>query len=106
MSMQTWMVKTEMYAVGEMDQPPTPFKRNLGSAIVEIAINDYRNPTPGVHEHAREFLYPRTQAARDHFAWVLALAPGVDPRWVREMLDKRRARWDAQRCKRRRERAQ
>ncbi len=97
MNAAVWLAKTEIYAVGGIDQPPTPFKRNLGSAILEIAINDYRNPRLEVHSHARDFLFPQTEEARNHFGWVVALAPGVDEGWLRDMLDSRRARWDAQR---------
>jgi hypothetical protein len=86
-----------VYAVGGIDQPPSPFKQNLGCAILEIAINDYRNPRPEVHGDARDFLFPRTEKARDHFAWVVALTVGVDEGWLRDMLDSRRERWDAQR---------
>jgi hypothetical protein len=99
MNTEMWIASTEMYVTRGIHPEPASPKNNLGAAIVQTAINDYRNPTPGVHEHAREFLYPRSKEAREHFAWVLALAPGVDPRWLREMLDKRRPRWDAQRWK-------
>jgi hypothetical protein len=82
---------------GEIERTPRHLHLNLGCSIVAVAVNDYRSPNAEVHCHAREFLYPRTREARDHLSWVVAMATGVDEAWLREMLDERRDRWDAQR---------
>jgi hypothetical protein len=104
MNTEMWFTRTEAYPVGGIDQPPTPFNRNLGSAILEVAINDYRNPRPVVHCDARDFLFPQTAEAVEHFHWVAAVAVGVDEHWLREKLDRQRDRWDAQRERLRRRR--
>lgn len=94
-----WLLEGKLFPVGTIERAVTPCKRNLGGAIVLAAIRDYRSRNRRVHEHAREFLYPRTAATRNHFAWVMTLAPGVDPGWLREALDRLQTKWDQQRLR-------
>ena len=99
MSTAQWGYDGKLFPVGSSERGVTPCKRNLGSAILLAAVRDYRSRDRRVHEHAREFLYPRTTETRNHFAWVLTLAPGVDPAWLREALDRRQPLWDRQRAR-------
>jgi hypothetical protein len=94
-----WVYEGKLFPVGTSERAVTPCKRNLGGAILLAAISDYRSRNRRVHEHAREFLYPRTTATRNHFAWVVTLAPGVNPGWLREALDGQQAKWDRQRSR-------
>lgn len=105
MSTAQWGYEGKLFPVGGSDRGETPCKRNLGGAILLAAISDYRSRDRRVHEHAREFLYPRTVATQNHFAWVLTLAPGVNPKWLREALDGQQAKWDRQRSRTRPRRA-
>jgi hypothetical protein len=99
MSTTQWMCSTKLFPAGTLERAGKPCKRNLGGAIVLAAIRDYRSRKPKVHADARDFLYPRTAARRSHFAWVMTLAPSVDPGWLREALDRRRGKWDQQRLR-------
>jgi hypothetical protein len=71
--------------------------RNLGSAILLVAVQDYRGMDEERHKDAEWFLYPRTRAARAHFNWVVSLDEGLNPVWLRELLDRSRNKWDWQR---------
>jgi hypothetical protein len=79
-------------------QPARTHKRyNLGAAILLAAVQDYRSLDEDVHKDAEWFLYPQTQKSRDHLDWVVSLADGVNPAWLRHSLDRSRSKWDWQR---------
>jgi hypothetical protein len=71
--------------------------RNLGSAILLVAVQDYRGMDEERHKDAEWFLYPGTRASRAHLNWVVSLDDGLNPIWLRELLDRSRAKWDWQR---------
>ena len=91
------IAKTELYSTGSMYRPATPQKRDLGSAILLAAIEDYRSLDEEMHDDAKQFLFPRTAARQDHFEWVVSLAEGLNPGWLREALDRVKSQWDEQR---------
>jgi hypothetical protein len=91
------LAKKEIYSLGGMYQSSTPCKRKLGNAIVLAAIEDYRGMDSNAHRDAEQFLYPETEERRNHFAWAVALAEGVNPEWLRDALDRSRSIWDAKR---------
>jgi hypothetical protein len=85
--------------------PATPIAlrgRSLGSAIILAAIKDYHSLHTELHESAASFLYPQTQEWQSQYDWAVALAEGLSPAWLRDVLDRSRARWDGQRsvCRR------
>lgn len=71
--------------------------RNLGAAMLLAAIQDYRSRDREAHAEAAEFLYPSTEDAREHPSLVVSMNDNLNPVWFREMLDKARFKWDAQR---------
>lgn len=71
--------------------------RNLGSAVLIAAIQDYRSRDIEVHRSAVRFLYPETEQERRHFDWAVRMADDLNQAWFREALDKSRLKWDAQR---------
>lgn len=80
-----------------------PVKRaTLGLSMILLAIQDYRTAPGGSWEFrtARAFLFPfkADREYRDHFDWVIAMAPGIDADWLREKLDRVRPLWDAERA--------
>lgn len=75
-------------------------RQNLGIAILLTAIQDYRSLDPELHENAAEFLFPRARACKEHYAWVVGLAEGVNSAWIRNALDRARKFWDAERAMR------
>lgn len=76
-------------------QPARPQTRyNLGAAILLAALRDYRSMDEDLHRDAERFLYPQTQESQDHYDWVVSLADGLDPAWLRDSLDRSRSKWD------------
>ena len=97
MTLEMQMAKTELFSDSSMYRPVTPQKRNLGNAILLAAIEDYRSSDHEAHNHARQFLYPQTAEWRDHLDWVVSMADGLNPAWLRDVLDRSRSKWDEQR---------
>jgi hypothetical protein len=98
-------LQEQIYSTGTIyqsssDPVSTPEKRNLGGAIVLAAIGDYRSMDEQAHKDAEEFLYPKTPEWQDHYDWAVALAEGVNPAWLRDALDRFKAKWDWQRFER------
>ena len=85
-----------VFSHGVSVQPPGKVRKrsNLGTAILLAAVLDYRSLHEEVHRDAARFLYPQTPEARDHYAWVVSLAEGLNPAWLRSSLDRSRAKWD------------
>jgi hypothetical protein len=94
------LAKTDIYSTGPIYQPSKLRRRNLGDAIFLAAIKDYRSMDEKVHENAEQFLYPRTIEWQDHYDWAVALAEGFNPAWLRDALDRFKAKWDRQRFER------
>jgi hypothetical protein len=82
------------------DDVSKPRKRNLGGAIVLAAIEDYRGKDEQAHKDAEKFLYPQTPERQEHYDWAVALVEGVNPAWLRDALDRFKAKWDWQRFER------
>ena len=76
-------------------------KRNIGSAILIAAVEDYMGMDEQAHASAAQFLFPEEPAYREHYDWVVAMAAGVNRAWLRDALDRVRPRWDKERvaCK-------
>jgi hypothetical protein len=72
-------------------------KRTLGCAILVAAIHDYVGSDDNAHRTAECFLYPKSQEYRQHYDWVVSMAPGVDPQWLRSSLDRSKPKWDQKR---------
>ena len=98
MSKTLGFVGIELTTMGVRCQPARPCKRyNLGAAILLAAIQDYRSLDEDAHKDAERFLYPQTQASRDHYDWVVSMADELNPAWLRDALDRSRSKWDWQR---------
>lgn len=69
-------------------------KRNLGCAILVAAIEDYQSLDDLTRASAARFLFPATREYREHYSWVVSMATGVNPVWLREALDHARSHWD------------
>src|ERR1700751_601899 len=76
-------------------------KRNLGCAILVAAVEDYQSLDDQTHASASRFLFPTTPEYREHYGWVVSMATGVNPVWLREALDRARNRWDRTRTEER-----
>jgi len=98
---ETELIHTELYSSGAIYQPSAPRRRNLGGAILLAAIQDYRSLDDDDHLNAELFLYPRTTEWQDHYDWAVALTEGMNPAWLRDALDKSKAKWDRQRFEQR-----
>ena len=72
-------------------------KRTLGCAILVAAIHDYIGSDDNAHRTAECFLYPKSQEYRQHYDWVVSMASGVDPQWLRCSLDRSKPKWDHKR---------
>lgn len=99
------MLETESWQ--EIRKAPAEGKQghNLGAAIIAAAIADYRGlgyyaDNLEDHIHAKHFLYPPNDNWQRHLNWVVSLATGVDPGWLRSSLDRLKPRWDKQRAAR------
>jgi hypothetical protein len=97
MSNELRFVSRELVTISPTYQPPTPRMRNLGAAILLAAVQDYRCMNEERHNDAERFLYPQTAESQEHYDWVVSLADGVDPAWLRDSLDRSRNKWDWQR---------
>jgi hypothetical protein len=74
-----------------------PPKRTLGCAILVAAINDYRGSDSAAHRTAETFLFPKSLESQQRYDWVVSMAPGVDPQWLRHALDRCKPKWDRER---------
>jgi hypothetical protein len=102
---EIWITEDEICSRGTIYQASSddglrPSKRNLGGAIVLAAIEDYLSMDEQVHKDAERFLYPRTPERQKHYEWAVALDHGINPAWLRDALDRFKAKWDWQRFER------
>ena len=97
MSNEPRFVSRELVTISPTYQPARPRMRNLGAAILLSAVQDYRSLDEDIHKDAERFLYPQTQQFQDHYDWVVSLADGLNPAWLRDALDRSRKKWDWQR---------
>ncbi len=93
-------VSRELVSISPAYQPGKPRTRNLGAGILLAAVQDYRSLDEDVHRDAERFLYPQTQDYQQHYDWVVSLADGLNPAWLRDSLDRCRRKWDWQRSAR------
>ena len=92
------LAKLELFSTGIAYQRRQPRMRNLGGAIFWVAILDYRSLDQEAHEDAAKFLYPKTAEWQSHYDWVVTLAEGLNPAWLRCALNRSRGKWDRQRA--------
>lgn len=97
MSNEPRFVSRELVTISPTYQPVRPRTRNLGAAILLAAVQDYRSLNEDVHKDAERFLYPQTQESQEHYDWVVSMADGLNPAWLRDSLDRSRSKWDWQR---------
>lgn len=97
MSNELRFVSRELVTISPTYQPVRPRTRNLGAAILLAAVQDYRCMDEDRHKDAERFLYPQTPESQDHYDWVVSLADGLNPAWLRDSLDRSRNKWDWQR---------
>jgi hypothetical protein len=97
MSNELRFVSRELVTISPTYQPVKARTRNLGAAILLAAVQDYRCMDEDRHKDAERFLYPQTPELQDHYDWVVSLADGVNPAWLRDSLDRSRNKWDWQR---------
>ena len=97
MSNELRFVSRELATISPTYQPARPRTRNLGAAILLAAVQDYRGMDEERHKDAERFLYPQTLDSQDHYDWVVSLADGLNPAWLRDSLDRSRSKWDWQR---------
>jgi hypothetical protein len=97
MSNELRFVSRELVTISPTYQPVRPRTRNLGAAILLAAVQDYRCMDEDRHKDAERFLYPQTPESQDHYDWVVSLADGLNPAWLRDSLDQSRNKWDWQR---------
>jgi hypothetical protein len=90
--------KTEIHSGGVIPQPARMKMRSLGWAIFLAAIADYRSKDEQEHKNAERFLYPKTREWQNHYDWAVALAEGLNPGWLRDSLDRDKAKWDGERA--------
>jgi hypothetical protein len=90
-------VSRELATITPAYQPVKPRIRNLGAAILLAAVQDYRSLNEDRHKDAERFLYPQTQDYQQHYDWVVSMADGLNPAWLRDALDRSRSKWDWQR---------
>ena len=93
-------VSRELVSISPAYPPGKPRTRNLGAGILLAAVQDYRSLDEDVHRDAERFLYPQTQDYQQHYDWVVSLADGLNPAWLRDSLDRSRSKWDWQRSAR------
>ena len=97
MSDEPRFVYVELATISPTYQPVRPRTRNLGAAILLAAVQDYRCLNEEAHKDAERFLYPQTPESQDHYDWVVSMADGLNPAWLRDSLDRSRNKWDWQR---------
>jgi hypothetical protein len=100
MSNELRFVSRELVTISPTFQPARTRMRNLGAAILLSAVQDYRSLDEDIHKNAERFLYPQTQQYQDHYDWVVSVADGLNPAWLRDALDQSRKKWDWQRSAR------
>ncbi len=95
------MIHDAVTVIAEEDEterePSQACRRNLGVAILLVAIKDYCCLDREIHEDAAQFLFPVEREQQAHYDWALSFATGLNPEWLRETLDRKRGQWDAQR---------
>jgi hypothetical protein len=74
----------------------SPSRRSLGLEIIFSACEDYRHGSGKDRASAEAFLFPETREYRRHFDLVCSMT-NVDPRWLREALDRAGPDWDRER---------
>jgi hypothetical protein len=87
------LLKT-LQTVGTPPLTATGRPRNLGWAILLAAITDYQSLDDQQHEDAKQFLYPTTADSQDQYNWAVNLAEGMNPQWMRMLLNRRRWEWN------------
>jgi hypothetical protein len=97
MSNELRFISREVTIIKPAYEAVKPRMRNLGSAILLAAVQDYRCMDEERHKDAEEFLYPQTADMQAHYDWVVALDDGLNPVWLRDLLDRSRNKWDWQR---------
>jgi hypothetical protein len=65
-----------------------------------VAVQDYRGMDEDRHKDAERFLYPLTPESRAHYDWVVSMDDGLNPAWLRDLLDRSRNKWEWQRSAR------
>lgn len=100
MKLEPRLACTDLYTNRTATKPAQVRQRNLGSAIFLVALVDYHSLQAEVHESAAKFLYPKTSEWQTHYDWAVALAGGLNPAWLRDVLDRCKAKWDVQRSAR------
>jgi hypothetical protein len=93
-------VSRELRTISPSYQPARPRTRTLGAAILLAAVQDYRSMDEERHKDAERFLYPLTPESQAHYDWVVSLADGLNPAWLRDSLDRSKSKWDWQRAAR------
>jgi len=88
------------FSAGLAYRPPAARERNLGAAIFLVAIADYRGLNDEDHEDAKAFLYPQEPEWRNHYDWAVSISEGLNPAWLRNMLNRSKSRWDRERSRR------
>ena len=97
MSNELRFISRDVVTISPAYQPARPRTRNLGSAILLAAVQDYRCMDEDRHKDAERFLYPLTPESQAHYDWVVSLDDGLNPAWLRDLLDRSRNKWDWQR---------
>jgi hypothetical protein len=105
MTAELQIARLEFHSTGAAYHRPPARMRNLGSAILLVAIEDYRGTDEELHLHAELFLYPQKARWQTHYDWVVSLADGFDPAWLRSGLDRLKSQWDVERFARMRSEA-
>jgi hypothetical protein len=68
-------------------------QKSLGMEIILTAAADYRIGSVRNRASASAFLFPETGEYRAHLKLICSIT-NVDPRWLREELDRARPEWD------------
>ena len=74
----------------------SPTKRSLGLEVIFLAVQDYRFSRGWDRASAEAFLFSECADYRRQFN-LITLISNVDPRWLREQLDRARPGWDRER---------
>ena len=74
----------------------SPTKRSLGLEVIFLAVQDYRFGRGWDRASAEAFLFSESADYRRQFN-LITLISNVDPRWLREQLDRGRPGWDRER---------
>jgi hypothetical protein len=93
-------VSRELVTISPTYQPVRPRMRSLGAAILLAAVQDYRCMDEDIHKDAERFLYPQTPEWQARYDWAVSLDDGLNPAWLRDLLDRSRSNWDWQRAAR------